>query len=195
MFNYGQRLLSVTVWLCNFSHIILAQDLSCAQYSSRDSDDFWASVGRCPSCTNSGGCGFCESTLQCLSGTASGPADNSPCPSWSFEENSCPIIPNCENYLDCAGCASQDQCAWCASESLCTTISDAFSRDCRGLIFEPPCPDKFVSGKIFFSGSALSKLVCLVHFLLKKLSTFFSQTTSLSGILSSELTLHSGVAN
>jgi hypothetical protein len=118
----------------------------CSQFSSKDSDDFWVSVGRCPSCTEEIGCGFCESTLQCLDGTATGPSNSSPCASWSFEKNSCPAVPNCEEYFDCSGCASQDQCAWCASENLCTTISEAFSRDCRGLVFEPPCPDKFVSG-------------------------------------------------
>ena len=137
----------VTIFL-NLSPTILAQDLACSQFSSKDSDDFWVSVGSCSSCTESKGCGFCESTLQCLNGTSSGPSDSMPCPSWSFEANSCPIVPNCEDYLDCSGCAMQDQCAWCASESLCTTISDAFSRDCRGLVFEPPCPDKYVSGQI-----------------------------------------------
>jgi len=57
------------------------------------------------------------------------------------------VVPNCGDYVDCYGCASQEQCAWCASENLCTTISEAFSRDCRGLVFEPPCPNNFVSGK------------------------------------------------
>eukprot|EP01032_Pedospumella_encystans_P022255 gene22255-25219_t len=53
-------------------------------------------------------------------------------------------MPNCGDYNDCYGCASQDQCAWCASDNTCNTISDAFSKDCRGLVFEPPCPSDFI---------------------------------------------------
>lgn len=123
-----------------------ATSLSCARFSSRDSDSFAESAGRCPSCIADIGCGFCESSLQCLNGSASGPSGSLPCPSWLFDENSCPEVPNCEEFKDCSGCALQDQCAWCASEGVCSTISDAFSRDCRGLVFEPPCPDKFISG-------------------------------------------------
>jgi len=50
--------------------------------------------------------------------------------------------------MDCNGCAKQDHCAWCASENVCTTISEAFSKDCRGLVFEPPCPENYVAGKV-----------------------------------------------
>lgn len=62
--------------------------------------------------------------------------------------HNCPFsaVPNCGEYGDCNRCAMHDQCAWCASESMCTTIADAFSMDCRGLVFEPPCPDTYVSG-------------------------------------------------
>ena len=37
-----------------------------------------------------GGCGYCLSTLQCVDGTAIGPSDGSPCPSWIFEAGVCP---------------------------------------------------------------------------------------------------------
>lgn len=53
-------------------------------------------------------------------------------------------VPNCQDYTDCQGCASQEECAWCASDNTCSTISDVFERDCRGLVFEPPCPTDFV---------------------------------------------------
>jgi hypothetical protein len=53
-------------------------------------------------------------------------------------------VPNCQDYVDCLGCASQEECAWCASDNTCSTISDVFERDCRGLVFEPPCPTDFV---------------------------------------------------
>jgi hypothetical protein len=146
MAKYWLMIYFVAVCLYALPLMSAAVNLPCSQFSSKDSDDFWVSVGRCPSCTEDIGCGFCESTLQCLNGTASGPSDGKACPSWSFGLDSCPAVPNCEDYIDCSGCAMQDQCAWCASESICTTISDAFSRDCRGLIFEPPCPEKYVSG-------------------------------------------------
>jgi hypothetical protein len=53
-------------------------------------------------------------------------------------------VPNCQDYTDCQGCAAQEECAWCASDNTCSTISDVFERDCRGLVFEPPCPTDFV---------------------------------------------------
>ena len=136
----------VVVWLGIAEHCSAIGNVSCSQFSSRDLDDYWESVGRCPSCTNLESCGFCESSLQCLDGAESGPSGNIPCLTWSFQEISCPTAPNCQDYLDCSSCASQDQCAWCASETTCTTISDAFSKDCRGLIFETPCPVKMSSG-------------------------------------------------
>lgn len=58
------------------------------------------------------------------------------------------VMPHCEDYTDCSGCAKQDQCAWCASENLCTTVADAFSKDCRGLVFELPCPENYIVGMI-----------------------------------------------
>ena len=56
------------------------------------------------------------------------------------------VIPNCNDYIDCNTCARLEECAWCASENVCTTISEAFSKDCRGLVFEAPCPSNFVAG-------------------------------------------------
>lgn len=55
-------------------------------------------------------------------------------------------VPNCGGFLDCGSCAQKEACAWCASESVCVTISEAFSKDCGGLVFDLPCPDSFVSG-------------------------------------------------
>lgn len=136
----------VAIWLGAVGQCSATSDVSCGQFSSRDSDDYWISVGRCPSCTSLEGCGFCESSLQCLDGTELGPSGNMPCLSWSFQEISCPVAPNCQDYLDCSACASQDQCAWCASDTSCSTISEAFSKDCRGLVFEAPCPEKMSSG-------------------------------------------------
>jgi hypothetical protein len=57
-----------------------------------------------------------------------------------------PAIPTCETHTTCDGCAGIDDCAWCASEKKCMTVSDIFSRDCRGTVFELPCPASFVAG-------------------------------------------------
>ena len=83
------------------------------------------------------------STLRCLDGTADGPADGSPCPNWLSSESDCPAIPRCEDYNECTSCAETDDCAWCASEQRCMTVSDAFTMDCRGTVFDPPCPSSF----------------------------------------------------
>jgi hypothetical protein len=56
------------------------------------------------------------------------------------------VVPNCGDYIDCFNCASQEQCAWCASENVCTTISEGFSKECGGLVFDPPCPNYYVPG-------------------------------------------------
>lgn len=58
-----------------------------------------------------------------------------------FEE-----IPKCGEFVDCGSCAQEESCAWCASESVCITLSQAFSKDCRGLVFDPPCPSSYVPG-------------------------------------------------
>jgi hypothetical protein len=114
-------------------------------------------MGRCSDCASSAHCGFCVSTLQCLEGGSSGPVDGTPCPHWSYDSSMCPAVPQCPDFDSCAKCASQDQCAWCASDNTCTTVSEAFSRECRGLVFELPCPvtytpDNVIVGNLVVEG-------------------------------------------
>lgn len=142
-------------------------------------------VARCGECSSIDGCGFCESSLQCLSGDESGPT-GAECGSWVFQNTSCPgmstklsfellslmpdhlsrhiATPNCKTYVDCNSCATQEQCAWCASENLCTTIADSFQRNCRGLVFELPCPTDFVAGTLFDIFAYLSTVLILPLF-------------------------------
>ena len=142
-----------------------------------------SAIGRCSECTSVDGCGFCLSSLQCLSGTQTGPSEGAICPSWTYLNTTCPgkstpflldlsiydliltvpfcvilllVVPNCGDYVDCSSCASQEQCAWCASENTCLTISDAFSSDCRGIVFETPCPTDYLSGTL-----SLCMYVCM----------------------------------
>ncbi|CAM9928839.1 unnamed protein product, partial [Ectocarpus sp. 8 AP-2014] len=99
----------------------------------------------CTSCVGVGGCGYCLSTLQCVDGTSSGPSDGSPCPTWISEPDVCPETPRCGEYPECTTCAEDEDCAWCASEGACVTVSEIFSTDCRGTVFDLPCPTSFVA--------------------------------------------------
>ena len=63
---------------------------SCAQFSAKDTDEYWDAVGKCPSCTSKPGCGFCMSSLQCLEGNDNGPINGLPCSSWSSSNTTCP---------------------------------------------------------------------------------------------------------
>lgn len=56
-------------------------------------------------------------------------------------------IPVCGEYIDCLSCAADKECAWCASANQCLTIGDAMSADCRGLVFDPPCPTNYIAGE------------------------------------------------
>lgn len=129
-------------------------------------------MGNCTSCLSTPGCGFCLSSLECLTGSANGPASGPGCPDWIVSSSSCPgnyilvllfcfilllqrasqavccaVPPACGGYNDCASCADVDECAWCASESRCISLSEAFSSNCRGTVFIPPCPASFVAGE------------------------------------------------
>lgn len=128
-------------------------------------------MGKCSICSTQSECGFCLSTLQCVSGVEEGPSLGLSCPNWIFSNGSCPgnlmstnsylqfgilfyfnvlynntVVPNCGDYIDCLSCASQEQCAWCASENVCLTTSEGFSKECGGLVFEPPCPLNYIPG-------------------------------------------------
>lgn len=105
-------------------------------------------IGKCGDCTAELRCGYCASTMQCLSGNEIGPENGIPCPEWIFNSNSCPVMPPCADYADCISCAANDMCAWCASDNVCVTVSDSFTRDCRGTVFDLPCPNSFVSENV-----------------------------------------------
>ena len=83
---------------------IMAASSNCSVFSSTDADLYWDAVARCPACMSESGCGYCLSTLMCLPGIdESGPTDGSSCPDWIIDSNSCPAVPNCGDYVDCAG--------------------------------------------------------------------------------------------
>jgi mucin-19 len=130
-------------------------------------------VSKCGHCLAVDGCGYCLSTLRCMDGNTLGPLDGSPCPTWIHQDVSCPgelcvqssgcrlcrsqkletgafpttEVPQCEEYTHCSTCVEVEDCAWCASENQCMTVSDIFGHDCRGTVFDPPCPTSFVGGE------------------------------------------------
>lgn len=55
--------------------------------------------------------------------------------------------PRCGEYPECTTCAEDEDCAWCASEGACMTVSEIFSMDCRGTVFDLPCPTSFIAGE------------------------------------------------
>ncbi len=58
------------------------------------------------------------------------------------------VLPSCSQFSDnCTSCAGKDNCAWCASTNTCLTVSEIFSSNCRGTVFDLPCPDSFVGGR------------------------------------------------
>ena len=118
---------------------------TCASHNSLEDRPYWTEVASCTPCTATVGCGYCLSTLACVEGDESGPSDGSPCPEWISKSSACPSTPTCELHESCDTCASDDECAWCASESACMTISSIFEHDCRGTVFDAPCPQSFVA--------------------------------------------------
>jgi len=111
------------------------------------SDEYWDAVTSCSPCVRKG-CGYCLSTLQCQGGDELGPRKGAmPCPSWVWADDSnCPVIPACGNLLSCSECAVHEMCAWCANDQKCMTIEETFYKDCRGAVFESPCPAYYTPG-------------------------------------------------
>ena len=84
-----------------------------------------------------------------MGGDASGPHSDVPCPSWVWEDSgSCPVVPACGDLRTCGECATHEMCAWCANGETCMTVEETFYRDCRGVIFDAPCPLSFIPGKL-----------------------------------------------
>ena len=117
---------------------------ACAAFSDDLDQPYWEEVKNCSSCAATAGCGYCMSTLRCVAGDPLGPIDGTPCPDWAFEAPKCPLLPTCHAQTNCNTCAGAEDCAWCASEKRCLTISEIFSENCRGTVFDLPCPASFV---------------------------------------------------
>ncbi len=123
------------------------QALGVCESVTGDSDGpFWIEAAKCSKCVLTDGCGYCFSSMRCIEGGIDGPLDESPCPEWIMTENECPVVPDCEEHSDCSKCAAVDDCAWCASEGACVPIAATLEENCRGIVFELPCPDSFIAG-------------------------------------------------
>ena len=129
-------------------------------YSNSPLLHYRAEVANCSACVTTPGCGYCLSTLQCVEGSSTGPADGLPCPSWLTSSGECPVVPTCDEHLNCNACAGDFECAWCASKGLCMVMSEIFSTDCRGTVFDQPCPTSFVGENryvLFFSFNCITE--------------------------------------
>ena len=119
----------------------------CASIATPSDTSYWDAITSCGPCVRKG-CGYCLSTLQCQGGDERGPrAGAMPCPSWVWEdEGGCPAIPECGTLLSCGECATHEMCAWCAADQKCMTIEETFYKDCRGVVFDAPCPASHTPG-------------------------------------------------
>jgi len=71
----------------------------------------------CLDCIVQTGCGFCESTSQCLAGNKLGPGGNpANCSEWFFE--TCLLVP-CSTHKTCLSCTQDPFCGFCASNHQC----------------------------------------------------------------------------
>jgi hypothetical protein len=73
-----------------FIEIYSQSPQNCSSYSALKSESYWDSVHHCGECTSKSDCGFCFSTMECMTGSTNGPSNGLPCPQWHFDENSCP---------------------------------------------------------------------------------------------------------
>ena len=87
-----------------------------------------ARAGNCTACIDAG-CGFCLSTLTCLQGQATGPADNSICAEWQFGSSA-----------TCPGtcCLRERGCAMPAHAALIRATSPY--TQARSLVYPAQCP-------------------------------------------------------
>jgi hypothetical protein len=125
---------------------IITSDDVCASLTT-SSDEFWNAVTSCSPCVRKG-CGYCLSTLQCMGGDERGPSPGSmPCPKWVWaDDKDCPVIPECSTLLTCNDCAQHEMCAWCAADKKCMTAEETYFQDCRGVVFDAPCPASHTPG-------------------------------------------------
>lgn len=119
----------------------------CKELTPKVAKTYWDMVEICMPCLATEGCGFCHSTLQCIEGDVSGPFSGPPCPDWLASTEDCPSTPECTKLTDCSSCAGTEECAWCASESSCMTIEATYTTNCRGTVFDAPCPNSYIGGK------------------------------------------------
>ena len=127
---------------------LITDDDVCASLTA-SSEEYWDAVTSCGPCVRKG-CGYCLSTLQCQGGDVHGPRLGAmPCPSWVWSDDSeCPVVPECGALLSCSECAMHEMCAWCANDNKCMTTEETFYKDCRGVVFDAPCPISHTPGSL-----------------------------------------------
>lgn len=71
----------------------------------------------CQSCISDNGCGWCQNTGTCHSGTQYAPYDGAcSSPNWSWTYTQCA---SCARHSNCGECVSDQNCGWCSSTKTC----------------------------------------------------------------------------
>lgn len=79
-----------------------------------------ASRTDCGGCTTTPGCGWCRSSLTCMSGSPTGPATGRTCDSWAGTRSSCANpSDSCNSSGNCATCTLRSNCGWCSDSDSC----------------------------------------------------------------------------
>ena len=160
-FDVARKLVLVIPLLLAVS-LSLFRGVEAQECSDRNDDidgPYWNEVSNCSSCVSSG-CGYCLSTLRCVSKDKK--KRGTPCPQLIDTTTDCPVRPTCSSFSNCTACAASDECAWCASENRCTSVAEIFDTDCRGTVWSPPCPDSYVGGASGGGLSLCTRRYCIV---------------------------------
>jgi len=121
----------------------------------------------CDACLEHAGCGWCESTGRCVSGSSFGP-DEAECllSSWRFTSCNRPpgAVEDCARHDDCHGCLfalgdDTSGCAWCASTGACVPEDQACSSGLRETEYDR-CTDTDCEAQTTCGDCIESDVVC-----------------------------------
>lgn len=78
----------------------------------------------CGACIDASGCGWCDSTDECLDGGFFGP-ESGDCDDWDWYSWTCDNTDACSTSTTCGECTSRGTCGWCNASDECMTGTSA----------------------------------------------------------------------